>query len=389
MESFDELLKRDEQREKDGFSKKIKIRRILAGPGKVIAVPFVEEEKLLHGEFEPMTDSDGEEGQEGEEGLGDMVGQGEGDVGDVIGKRPLEGEEGEGEDPRAGEEPGEHGIEGEVFKVGEELSKKFELPNLKDKGKKVPTDEYTFDLLDRHRGSGQVLDKKETLRSIVKTNMILGRVDKNNIDTAKFIIGPNDKVYRVLSREKVWKSQAVVFFLRDYSGSMYGDPTKAVVSQHLMIYAWLAVQYEKLVVPRFIVHEVKAEEVSASDYFRLSIGGGTLIASGYKKINEIVESEGLARDYNIYVFQGTDGDDFDDGKQALPELRKILGYVNRMGVCVLKHPYYEDRDTSFEGYMKEASALEQKDLFRMYTMSSAGVTEEKNVEAVKALIAQD
>ncbi|MBU1091693.1 MAG: DUF444 family protein [Nanoarchaeota archaeon] len=219
--------------------------------------------------------------------------------------------------------------------------------------------------------------------------MILGRVDENRIDTTKFVIGPNDKVYRILSREKVWKSQAVVFFLRDYSGSMYGDPTKAVVSQHLMIYAWLAVQYEKLVVPRFIVHEVKAEEVSASDYFRLSIGGGTLIASGYKKINEMVESEGLARDYNIYVFQGTDGDDFDDGKQALPELRKILGYVNRMGVCLLKHPYYKDRDTSFEEYMKKASALEQKDLFRMYTMSSAGVTEEKNVEAVKALIAQD
>ncbi|MBU1091694.1 MAG: hypothetical protein KJ674_05785 [Nanoarchaeota archaeon] len=90
MESFDELLKRDEQREKDGFSKKIKIRRILTGPGKVIAVPFVEEEKLLHGEFEPTTDSDGEESQEGEGKLGDMVGQGEGDVGEVIGKRPLE-----------------------------------------------------------------------------------------------------------------------------------------------------------------------------------------------------------------------------------------------------------------------------------------------------------
>ena len=51
VESFDDLLKRDEQREKDGFPKKIKIRRILIGPKKVISVPYVEEEKLIHGDF--------------------------------------------------------------------------------------------------------------------------------------------------------------------------------------------------------------------------------------------------------------------------------------------------------------------------------------------------
>ena len=50
-ESFDDLLKRDEQREEDGFTKKIKIRRVLAGRDKVVVVPFVEEEKLIHAEF--------------------------------------------------------------------------------------------------------------------------------------------------------------------------------------------------------------------------------------------------------------------------------------------------------------------------------------------------
>ena len=74
LESFEELLKRDEQREKDGFPKKIKIGRILAGSGKVVAVPFVEEEKLVHGEFEPKMDEEGNiEGEEGE-----IAGHGEG-----------------------------------------------------------------------------------------------------------------------------------------------------------------------------------------------------------------------------------------------------------------------------------------------------------------------
>ena len=42
-------------------------------------------------------------------------------------------------------------------------------------------------------------------------------------------------------------------------------------------------------------------------------------------MNEIVARENLARDYNIYVFHGTDGDDWDtEGKERLPELEKML-----------------------------------------------------------------
>ncbi len=386
IESFEDLLARDEQREKDGFSKKIKVGRILAGPGKVIAVPYVEEEKLIHGEFEPAPEKEDGEGEEGEgEGEG-IAGSGEGEVGDVIAEKSPEGE-GEGDDPQAGDEPGDHGIEAEAFKIGKELSEKFQLPNLKDRGKKVPTDEYIYDLTDRHRGSGQLLDKKETLKSIVKTNIGLGRLDKENIDTSKLVVGPNDKVYRVLSREKLWKSQAIVFLLRDYSGSMYGEPTKAVVTQHLMIYAWLLVQYEKLVIPRFIVHDTEAEEVTVNKYYRASASGGTFIYSAFEKVNEIVEEEGLERDYNIYVFYGTDGDDFDDGRLTIPEIQKILRYVNRMGICVVK---YGNRKSGFEEYMKKGNLLDQKDLLRMSTMDiSGGITDEKNIDVIKELIAQD
>jgi len=402
FESLDELLKKDVEREKDGFPKKIKFRRILAGPGKVITVPYVEQEGLIHGEFESkkiqkmlalLAD------QDDDEDIGEVLGHGDGEVGDVIGEVPLplggEGEgEGEGEEPDigAGQEPGTHGFEEEAYAKGKELIEKLQLPNLREKRKKVPSDEYTYDLTDRHRGSGQVLDKKATLRRIVKTNITLGRVDKDDLDPSKMLVAPEDKVFRVLSRERVWKSQAIVFFLRDYSGSMWGEPTQALISQHLMIYAWLLVQYEKMVIPRFIVHDTNAREVTAKQYFTLQAGGGTLIASGYKKINEIVESEGLENDYNIYVFQGTDGDDFDlEGKQALPELEKILQYANRMGVTVFKYPYYINRNqkTSFEDYLEEGGILKRKDVFRMHVMSSFDITEEDNIEALKALIAQD
>ncbi len=377
-ESFDELLKRDEERQEDGFDKKIKFRRILAGPNKVITVPYVEEEKLIHGEFEP----DGEHGQS-------LPGHGEGEVGEVIGEIPLSENQGEGddEDSQAGEGEGEHGLEGEAYKMGQELSEKLQLPNLRDKSKKVPTNEYVYDLTDRHRASGQLLDKKATLRRIVKTNLILGNLDIRNMDTSKLIVGPLDKIYRILSREKIWKSPSVIFFVRDYSGSMLGNRTKAILAQHLMLYACILYQYEKMVIPRFILQDTAAKEVGAKFYFNATSSGGTFIPSAYRKINEIVESEGLARSYNIYVFQGTDGDDTDRGEKATPEIEKILGYVNRMGVCVIKRT--ADRNTIFEKYIEEGNFLERKDLFRMHSMSEDNVTDEENEEAVRVLLSKD
>jgi len=394
LEVFEDLLKRDEQREKDGFPRKIKFRRIMAGPSKIISVPYVEEAKLMHGEFEPeRPDPDDDElDEEGDMGdIDEVPGHGEGEVGDVIGEVPISGEgEGEGDEPQPGEEPGEHGIEEKAYQKGKELSEQYKLPNLKDKGKKVPTDEFIFDLTDRHRGSGQFLDKKETLRSIVRTNAVLGRINKDDLDTTKMVVGPNDKVYRVLSREKVWKSQAIVFFARDYSGSMWGRPTEIIVEQHMMIYAWLMLQYESLVIPRFFVHDTEAKEVSAKEYFRLSTGGGTLIPSVYHEITKTVEGEALERDFNIFVFQGTDGDDWDDGRVAISEIDKVLDYANRMGVCVLKHPYYGDRESRFEQYIEKGGFESRADVFRMHVVPlTADITDDDNIEAVKALIAQD
>ena len=399
LEPLNDLLKRDSEREKDGFPKKIKFRRVLAGPNRVVNVPYVEEEKLFHADFEPkhITSSmvsavEIEDEDEGEE----QTGHGEGDVGDIIGHRPIWGSgDGDGGDDddgsRAGDEEGDHAFEEEAYETGRRLSERLQLPNLKEKVKKVPMDEYTYDLTDRHKGSGQVLDKKETLKRIVKTNLILGRVNKDTIDAKNMIVGPDDRVFRVLSRERIWKAQAVVLFLRDYSGSMWGDPTKALVSQHLMIYSWLLVQYEKRVIPRFFVHDTNAREVSAQQYFTLNARGGTLISSGYKEINKVVDGEALETNYNIYVFQGTDGDDFDDGKLAIPEINKILGYANRMGVTLFKHPYFTEGNTKtpFETYVEKGNFQNQRDVFRMHTMSPYNVTEEKNIEALKALIAQD
>lgn len=406
LESLQDLLKKDKERQKDGFPPKIKFRRVLAAPNKVINVPYVEEEQLLHAQFEPKNIEKLEmhfASFPDNPDVGETPGHGDGEVGDVIGEVPLSGSgggegdgEGDGDDggqPGAGDEDADHSLEEEAYELGKRLMEQLKLPNLKEKPRKVPTEEYTYDLTDRHKGSGQVLDKKETLRRIVKTNLILGRIDKDTLDTKKMVVGPEDRVYRVLSKERVWKAQAVVCFLRDYSGSMWGEPTRALVSQHLMIYAWLLVQYDKRVIPRFFVHDHAAREVTAKEYFGLGSWGGTLIATGYKKINEVVEGEGLESEYNIYVFQGTDGDDGDwEGEHAIPELKKILRYANRMGITLFKHPYYigQNQKTIVEEYLEKSEILKQRDVLRMHIMPRYyNVTEAMNIEALKVLIAQD
>lgn len=344
--SLDELLEAEKQRQKDGFPPRIKIRVISTEKGDLV-IPYVEDEKLIHDLFAPFLPQEGKN-----------IGSGEGEVGETIGyvrlKDKGEGEEGEGNDggekDQGGYSTAEHQFSINIIETAKRLSRNFKLPNLKDKKKKVPTREYAYELTSTNRKVGQILDKKRTLKEVIKTNILLGRVEKDNISLPDLVVRPEDKIYRTFSKEKLWRPQAVVFFVRDYSGSMHGEPTVIAVKQHLVIYYWLLENYQGLVIPRFIVHDTQAHEVKAEEYFKSEAGGGTLIASAYRLINEIVEKEDLGK-YNIYVFQVTDGDDFDSGLQTQPEIERILTVANRMGVCILR--YLNNPTSSFENYVEK------------------------------------
>jgi uncharacterized sporulation protein YeaH/YhbH (DUF444 family) len=96
-----------------------------------------------------------------------------------------------------------------------------------------------------------------------------------------FLSPPSDKIYRVLSKEMDYESQAMIFFLRDYSGSMSGKPTEVIVSQHVLIYSWLLYQYERQVETRFILHDTEATEVTDFyTYYNSRVAGGTKVAAG-------------------------------------------------------------------------------------------------------------
>ncbi len=384
LHSIDDLLARDKQREKDGFPRKIRVGKMIKpgsdGDDKVVVVPTTVEEKLLHDQVRIDEEGEGE-------GDGDG-GSGEGEEGEVIGEQPVREEKG-GEGGAGQGEGGSHEIESNAYDLGRILTEQFELPNLKDKGKKRSLTRYTYDLTDRNRGFGQIIDKKATLRQILQTNIGLQRIQGGKqIDPTNLLISPNDRIYRILSKEKDFESQAMVFFVRDYSGSMHGKPTELVVTQHVLIYSWLTYQYENQVETRFILHDTEAKEVdNFHTYYNLKVAGGTQVASAYKMVNTIVEEENLERDYNIYVFHGTDGDDWDtNGKETLPELEKMLRFANRVGITIAENGYGISGSSEVEKYLKKSGLLEEKkELLRMDVMEKDS-GEPRLIEGIKKLI---
>jgi len=136
------------------------------------------EEKFIH---DNSFKESSEEGQAG--------GSGQGEEGEIIGEQPVHAP-----DKSGGAGPGQgegdpHELESSAYDLGKILTDKFELPNLKDKGKKHSLTRYTYDLTDRHRGFGQILDKKATLRKVIETNIVLGNIrNQEAIDPSGFLI---------------------------------------------------------------------------------------------------------------------------------------------------------------------------------------------------------
>jgi hypothetical protein len=380
LQTIDELLEQDKQREKDGFPRRIRLGKLMKPSDKnkseVIIVPSTVETKFYH------HDSPEEESQTG--------GVGEGEVGDVVGESPAQPQGQKGEGAGAGQgQGGEHDVVAQAFDLGKILTEKFELPNLKDKGKKPSLTKVLYDLTDINRGFGQLLDNKMTMKRIIQSNIMLGTIKPEEpVKTDELLINPKDKVYRIMSPEKDYDSQAVVFFLRDYSGSMQGKPTEVISTQHLLIYAWLMYQYQNNVMSRFILHDTEAKEVADFyTYYQSTVAGGTNVYPAFELVDKIITEENLAKDYNIYIFHGTDGDDWDNsGEKVISLTRKMLGYVNRIGITVAKNSW-SNSDTTVERYMQSSGILKSNpELIKMDSMFAEQADESRMIEGIRTLI---
>lgn len=250
------------------------------------------------------------------------VGQGEGEVGDAV----QQGDPGQqpGNEPGAGQMPGEHVLEAEVQleELAEILGEELELPKIQPRGEKQISVEK-----DKYSGIRRV--GPESLRHFRRTfKEALKRQIASGVYTAKNpVIVPirDDKRFRSWKTSSVPQSNAVIIYMMDVSGSM-GDEQKEIVRiESFWIDTWLRSQYNGIE-SRYIIHDATAREVDSHTFFHTRESGGTMISSAYRLCQKIIEETYPADQWNIYPFHFSDGDNWsqDDTSRCMNILNEFL-----------------------------------------------------------------
>lgn len=276
------------------------------------------------------------------------VGQGSGQPGES-----LPGEEAHDKGP-AGNSKGQHHIEVEISidELAEILGEELKLPYIQPKGKKIIYAENQKYKSVSHVGPQGLRHFKRSYKAALKRYISSGEYDPQNP-----IIVPikQDMRFRSPKPSSSPRSNAVVIYMMDVSGSMGEEQKKIVRLESFWINTWLKKNYKGLET-RFIVHDATAKEVDESTFFRTSESGGTLISSAYKKCLEITAQDYPVNDWNIYAFHFSDGDNWsgEDTKICVKMIKEqFLPIVNMFGYGQVESKYgsgqfIRDLNESFE-----------------------------------------
>ena len=138
-----------------------------------------------------------------------------------------------------------------------------------------------------------------------------------------------DLRYNLIVKQPTPSSKAVMFCLMDVSGSMTQATKDLAKRFYILLYLFLRRNYERIEVV-FIRHHTSAKEVDEEEFFYSRETGGTIVSSALNLVNKIIEKRYPAGQWNLYVAQASDGDNWDDDsnicrdllvKQLMPQLQ--------------------------------------------------------------------
>lgn len=230
----------------------------------------------------------------------------------------------------AGLGPGEE--EYEVWLDMEEveaiLFQELDLPRLKPKKEEIEVTDYKFDT---YAVKGPQLDKKATMRRILRRNAAQGNPGLNSIEK-------DDLRYISYHDKPTPKSKAVVMLMMDVSGSM-GQFHKRIAR---LFFYWtvrfLRYRYDNVEV-RFIAHTSEAREVTEHEFFNRVESGGTLASSAYILAQELQKKYYPVSDWNIYVLHASDGDNWQlDNQDCFKAIRELTRVASLVGYLEIKEP---------------------------------------------------
>jgi uncharacterized sporulation protein YeaH/YhbH (DUF444 family) len=162
---------------------------------------------------------------------------------------------------------------------------------------------------------------------------------KKRIDAVPFL-DPVDLQYRNFEKKPMPKHKAVMFCVMDVSASMGAHEKELAKRFYLLLYLFLQYKYD-LVDIVFIRHHTEAHECTEEEFFYSKETGGTVVSSGLMEMLRVQRERYAPDDWNIYVAQTSDGDNFSTDNGHVTELlhEKIIPLCQQ-------YAYIEVRNTS-------------------------------------------
>jgi uncharacterized sporulation protein YeaH/YhbH (DUF444 family) len=239
-------------------------------------------------------------------------------------------------DGEAGNDPAENPLEVNVSleEMAELLGEELELPRIEPKGKsEITVDSKKYRSI-RTTGPESLRHFKKTYREALKRQISSGDYDPDNPCIVPI---KDDKRYRSSKPITIPHNQAVIIYMMDVSGSMGMHQKEMARLTSFWIDLWLRSQY-KHIRSRYIIHNTDAKEVDQHTFYHTMEGGGTRIASAYELARDLIKGEHPPADWNIYLFQYSDGDDWGGGssEQACNIIADLLPGLNQISYCQVR-----------------------------------------------------
>jgi len=138
--------------------------------------------------------------------------------------------------------------------------------------------------------------------------------------------------------------------MMDVSGSM-GEFKKYIArSFYFWMVRFLKTKYDNVKIV-FISHHTEAREVSEEQFFTQGESGGTVVSSAYRLALDIIKDRYPARDWNIYPFHFSDGDNYySDNDEAVRLADEMIKTCNLFG-------YGEIGEEGASSYRRSSGAL--------------------------------
>ena len=263
------------------------------------------------------------------------VGQGSGEKGDAVGKG--KGQSGAG--GAGGDAGAEHYTEVDVTleELAALMGEELELPHIEPRGKAtIEAAKSKYNSV-RTTGPESLRHNKRTYLKALQREISTGGYSP---DRPSIVPVKSDKRYRSWTTVDEPLVNAAVVYIMDVSGSMTDEQKSLVRNAAFWIDTWLKSQYPGLQ-RRYIIHDAVAKEVDEHAFYHTRESGGTRVSSAYRVCAELIAAQLPPAEWNLYVFQFSDGDNWgEDNRQAFELLgERILPHVNQFAYGQVESPY--------------------------------------------------